>query len=261
MAHAGEPDDALRSRVAVSWQQTETSGLEPTSSPNGAYALYTRNPDTTVPGPWDVEITIDVERPVPVRLALRDVAGPVAPRWLNEKLVFLRAAWGRVLFTDLIVDAEAGTIRYQEVVHDGTLAWQQYRGQCLGQCPCLSTEPPRTLDVPPVPRPAPGEPTPKQLESLVRTLAFLDGDWDGRVFTEPGATRYVVSSVKGSRAREEYDVDIVSVRAHDNGWWLEVKLYGGARCDDPNVPVVHRGWVAAYDQAGRAVAWHHPGGC
>ena len=48
-------------------------------------------------------------------------------KWVNEKLLFMRPWWGRILGTDLIYDVEAERIVYAETVTDGYLAYQQFR--------------------------------------------------------------------------------------------------------------------------------------
>ncbi len=50
---------------------------------------------------------------------------PVEARWVNEKLLFFRAYWGRVIGSDYIFDVEHGQIIHQEMVHDGTLLFHQ----------------------------------------------------------------------------------------------------------------------------------------
>lgn len=50
---------------------------------------------------------------------------PVQARWINEKLVFIRVWWGRVVGSDFIFDAEAGRFIHEEMVNDGTILFQQ----------------------------------------------------------------------------------------------------------------------------------------
>ncbi|CAA6676980.1 MULTISPECIES: hypothetical protein [unclassified Lentimonas] len=52
---------------------------------------------------------------------------PTQAHWINEKLLFIRVWWGRVLGRDMIFDVEAGKFIYQEGVHDGTILYQQTR--------------------------------------------------------------------------------------------------------------------------------------
>ncbi|HYJ78735.1 MAG TPA: hypothetical protein VEW03_03960, partial [Longimicrobiaceae bacterium] len=180
---------------------------------------------------------------------------------INEKLLFIRASWGRVQATDLVVDVEQGTLVYEEGARFGGEAWAQYRGACAGQCPCLAAPGSAdSLPAAPAHRPAPGEV--RGLEPLrQRAMAFLDADWDGRVFTDPGGLRYTLSQLKGSLPREEYPADVEEVRRVGGVWWLKVALYDRSPCSDPRAAPVHAGWVPAFSAAGRLVAGTSPGGC
>ena len=50
---------------------------------------------------------------------------PVQTQWINEKLVFIRVWWGRVVGSDFIFDAETGRFIHQEMINDGTVLFQQ----------------------------------------------------------------------------------------------------------------------------------------
>ena len=138
--HAGPPPADIAGRVHLI-EGPPTSPAMPmpsdaTVSPNGGYRFWVRNPDTTTASPWGAGVIVDNERDARLLLLVEDVAGPIAPQWINEKLIMLRLAWGRVIFSDLIVDVEAGTIVFHETVNDGTIAWQQFQEACGGACPC-----------------------------------------------------------------------------------------------------------------------------
>lgn len=81
-----------------------------TLSPNGAYQFWLDNPTAVQRPPRIAAITIDNEREQHLRLSLHGVAEPVHAAWVNEKLVYVRAAWSPTLRTDVIVDVEAETI-------------------------------------------------------------------------------------------------------------------------------------------------------
>jgi hypothetical protein len=266
--HDGPPADDARDRVRLSWRRapppTADAGIGAEVSPNGAYRLWTRNPDTTRDGPWSAAVLVDVEREELLWIELREVAGPVAPRWINEKLIFLRVPWGASAWTDLVIDVEAGVRSIEEAARYGREAFEQFREACAGQCPCLavpgsvvtSAEPPRS-------RPAAGEPT-SDPTALVSALVYLDRDWDGRIFTEPAGRTSVRSALESAGAagtRDEYPADVLEVRQTATGPWLLVDLYAVSRCSDPRAAPVHRGWVPAYSSAGRLVAGTYPGGC
>jgi len=59
-------------------------------------------------------------------------------RWLNEKLIFMRAWWGRIAATDLIFDVEREKVIHAEWLTDGSLARQQYLESCpIHGCTCV----------------------------------------------------------------------------------------------------------------------------
>lgn len=48
-------------------------------------------------------------------------------KWVNEKLLFVRIWWGRILGTDFIIDIEERKIVYKEMVNDGWILFLQYQ--------------------------------------------------------------------------------------------------------------------------------------
>jgi hypothetical protein len=111
-----------------------------------------------------------------------------------------------------------------------------------------------------VSRPRADEPSPDEARELVSRLAFLDGDWDGRVFTDPGGTVSTRSAVHRDDGHE-YPADVVEARETPGGLWLRVRLFSGNPCEDPDVPVAHEGWIPAYSERGALVVGTWPGGC
>ncbi|MBT64263.1 MAG: hypothetical protein CML13_13745 [Puniceicoccaceae bacterium] len=57
---------------------------------------------------------------------------PTQAHWINEKLIFIRVSWGRIVGTDLIFDTEKKEFIHREMVYDGTILYQQTR-QALGR--------------------------------------------------------------------------------------------------------------------------------
>lgn len=83
-------------------------------------------------------VTIFAEKDHLVDIQFIDLFGLSDVRWLNEKLILMRAWWGRIAATDLIFDVEREKIIYAESVTDGTLAHQQYLESCpLHGCRCI----------------------------------------------------------------------------------------------------------------------------
>ncbi|MGJ8639768.1 MAG: hypothetical protein ACSHYA_10270 [Opitutaceae bacterium] len=57
---------------------------------------------------------------------------PIKVKWINEKLVFIRVWWGRILGTDMIFDVEKQEFLSREMVYDGTQLYSQTQ-QALGK--------------------------------------------------------------------------------------------------------------------------------
>lgn len=139
--HSGPPSAEIADRIRlVDTPAAAVTPGEPMVSPNGGYRFWVRNPDTGKEGPWSAGLIVDVERPTRPTLLFDNVAQPIAPSWLNEKLIFVRVAWGRVVFSDVIFDVESSKIIYNEEARDGQLAFEQYRQACGGRCPCVAAD-------------------------------------------------------------------------------------------------------------------------
>lgn len=107
-----------------------------TFSPNRAYQYWVMSSSAAN----NTDILIDNENTGLLVLELTQPLQAPAPQWLNEKLLYLRVAWGRVLFSDVLIDVEQVRIIYHELVHDGRIAFQQYQQACSGpdaaDCEC-----------------------------------------------------------------------------------------------------------------------------
>jgi hypothetical protein len=98
-----------------------------TPSPNGAYWFAEELPDFTRPGPWTTRLLVFNERRTLAQLSFIDHAnGDIRANWVNEKLLFVRVWWGRIVATDLIFDVEKGRFVYREVLWHGLIAFQQW---------------------------------------------------------------------------------------------------------------------------------------
>lgn len=98
------------------------------ASPNRAYSYTVLKSATLESGGTKTVVSIFHERDYQLQLTLEDDRryGPRVA-WINEKLLFIRAVWGRVLSTDLILDVEKEQIIYREMHHDGLIPYQQYQ--------------------------------------------------------------------------------------------------------------------------------------
>jgi hypothetical protein len=105
------------------------------TSPNGGYRFRKIDPDFVAPPPWTTRIVIEAERSELTIVELGNHGNaPAHAAWLNEKLVFVRVWWGRVLGADLIVDAEKGDVVWKETARGGDAAFEQSRNQpCPGR--------------------------------------------------------------------------------------------------------------------------------
>ncbi len=87
-------------------------------SPQGTSRLiFVDQPDFMKKGPWSTKARIVGNKAHPVNLTIefRDHANQaIRVDWLNEKLLFLRVWWGRVVSTDLILNVETGERIYAE---------------------------------------------------------------------------------------------------------------------------------------------------
>lgn len=350
--HAGPPAPELAANIHVVELPPTTPPGEAIVSPNGAYRMWVRQPASPGSEPQGAGLIFAVERPTQVGLMFENVAGPLAPRWINEKLVFVRVMWGRIVFTDVLFDVERREILYSEEVRDGTIAFEQFRDACAGRCPCEATADASASDGPlPSSKPAgdawigllelpelfgPGETgglvgavprkpvdvyaEPSATAAVVlRTTDFRDFEhreisyekgaavvtehrsgwvrvtlagqakrgwvalngnrtfhdlakllperqtylnehWDRRVWNavDGGATAMRIPAREG---RPEYPMDVREVRETDSGIWLRVALFAHDPCEGGDSGIATEGWVPAYSQAGRLVAWFHSRGC
>lgn len=104
----------------------------PQMSPNKGYAFAVEGSRPTA------RVTIYAEKDYVVDIDFVELSGLGEVRWLSEKLLFMRAWWGRLVATDLIYDVERERFIHAEALTDGSLAFQQYRESCpLHGCTCI----------------------------------------------------------------------------------------------------------------------------
>jgi hypothetical protein len=89
----------------------------------------------------EVVIQVDSEKDHLVNISIKDVNGVSDEKWINEKLIFFRIWWGRIMATDVIFDVEDEAVIYSEPAMDGFLAYQQYQESCrVHGCSCIEKE-------------------------------------------------------------------------------------------------------------------------
>ena len=91
-------------------------------SPQHTRWFSTKGPDFTKPGPWTTTLLISGRNSDASSLELSFVDhgnGGVAAEWMNEKLLFVRVWWGRIVSTDLILNVEEMSFPYREMANYG----------------------------------------------------------------------------------------------------------------------------------------------
>ncbi len=127
-------------RVSLDHLSTEGHFNVKVLSPNNAY-WFAVNGDW--PSPPTIEcdgieflietseaaIYVFTERDYLLRIRMRDHYPnfTIGARWLNERLLFVRVWWGRILGSDFLVDVENERIVHSEMIHYGAIEFQQWR--------------------------------------------------------------------------------------------------------------------------------------
>ena len=123
-------DEGWSDRIVVRRTPLTQVPNEKVFSPNKSYWYSLTEPDFTKARTHNLQINIYNERDYLVRLEILDIYGNFKPHseWINEKLLYVRLWWGRVLGVDFIFDVEKEQIIYKENINDGNvpfLQWQQ----------------------------------------------------------------------------------------------------------------------------------------
>lgn len=101
-------------------------------SPNKAYLFIVEG------GRPSGRVTAYAEKDHLVDIDFTELYGLSDVHWVNEKLIFVRAWWGRIAATDILFDVETEKVIYTETVTNGSLAMQQYRESCpIHGCTCI----------------------------------------------------------------------------------------------------------------------------
>jgi hypothetical protein len=93
-------------------------------SDNDAYWFHVEPYDETE---WVQRIVISGEDVIAITLDDAYPNFPVRVHWINEKLIFIRVWWGRIVGTDIIFDVEKQVYLSLEMVVDGTQLYNQTR--------------------------------------------------------------------------------------------------------------------------------------
>ncbi len=145
--HAGKLDVGSADQIEVGLLQPSI-GIELATktspdliAPNRAYRLWNQVIYEADASPWRHRVVVDVEGGRWHTLSFADVASPVMPVWISEKLLYMRVMWGRVTFEDVIWDVEQNGIIYRETVLDGYSAYTQFKQSCQENCACATSSP------------------------------------------------------------------------------------------------------------------------
>lgn len=169
------------------------------------------------------------------RLGIDAPANTPMPRWLDDRLLFVRVVWGRATFSDVVIDAQRLALVDHSVAIDGRNAWEQARAACGGACFCqhgqriavdVAARPTVAL-----PRP-PARPAATALIGIVELPTVIGPPETGGVVAaspatavglhaEPGGTPFArVVRLEAFALREfGYEAAGVEVHARQPGWW------------------------------------------
>ncbi len=121
-------ETSYEDRIQVSRVPLVRAASDRVLSSNGAYWFARQEPDTQHPGPWHTVVDVFNERDELVRIKIEDhCSHDVETSWINEKLVYIEVWWGRVLGTSMVYDVEAERFLFKEMMHAGSIPFQQYR--------------------------------------------------------------------------------------------------------------------------------------
>jgi len=218
--HSGIPSTDIAQRIERTPDVTREPRDISVVSPNGAYKAWVELPNAPIGNLADQVLYIYTEQDRVTRFYIEQAQVPLTPRWISEKLVFVRVVWGRSVFTDMIIDAESGEILYEEEARAGQNAFEQYKQVCGNTCPCDPSV--LTSVTPPVSVPAAGE-----VIGLLQLNTVLNHDDDASSYNK---TVKAPLSVYVDIAGDKVEITKVSyadaILTDDNGEWESAQVYG-----------------------------------
>ncbi|UCG46290.1 MAG: hypothetical protein JSU94_12370 [Phycisphaerales bacterium] len=121
--------------VSLERNTGQAAAAERVYAPNKAYWFSVSDADAPAGRHCAGSVTIYTERQYLLEMKIAPMRCHFQPdaRWINEKLVYVRAWLGRVLAVDLIVDVEEERILYKEMSHWGQIAFQQWKQAAAGR--------------------------------------------------------------------------------------------------------------------------------
>ena len=122
-------DDHWAGRISIVKIPIKEPGDNKVFSTNKAYWFSVVEPNSVSSAIRDAQINIYNERDYILCIKLLELNHyQITTNWVNEKIIYIRAWWGRVLGFDLLFDVEKEKFIYKENVNDGGipyLQWQQ----------------------------------------------------------------------------------------------------------------------------------------
>ena len=119
-------------RVSLTDEQfRELATVPKTTAEFGSRWLVEHRPDTMRPGPWTTRLYIfdAADARHCVRVELTDHASyDVQRTWLNDKMLFVRVSWARIVCTDFVLDTETTRFAYAEDANYFRLVYSQEEG-------------------------------------------------------------------------------------------------------------------------------------
>lgn len=97
-------------------------------SVNDAYGYAMSQPDYAKSAPWSTTINVENEKSELLAISIENHNNwGVQAKWINSKLLYISCWWGKILGSYFIIDVEQEKIIAREMIHDGTIAYQQYK--------------------------------------------------------------------------------------------------------------------------------------
>ncbi|MBN1974807.1 MAG: hypothetical protein JW787_14295 [Sedimentisphaerales bacterium] len=121
-------DDHWADRISIKQIPMKESQSDKVLSSNKAYWFSVIEPNSISSAIRDAQINIYNERDYILCINLLQLNHyQITTNWVNEKIVYIRAWWGRVLGFDLLFDVEKEMFIYKENVNDGGIPYSQWQ--------------------------------------------------------------------------------------------------------------------------------------
>jgi hypothetical protein len=131
LVHGAEQNDPWQHNTKITAVKAEKP-VPGVFSPNQGYFFVVEG------GRPRAKVTIYAEQDHLIQITFSSLYGLSDVHWINEKLIFMRPWWGRIVATDIIYDVEQQRVIYAETLRDGYIAYQQYLQSCpLHGCECI----------------------------------------------------------------------------------------------------------------------------